>query len=244
MSTGLVPYMAGREQRLAAAIPKGLPLGATQLIRELGILASATPALAACEPEGVYRALMVLAGLGLSPMRHAYLIPHRGSATLIIRQEGLIELAARAGIRVVSGVVREGDHFEIELVEGSISHRPSLLGEGETLAAYAVASVGGARWVELLTRADIAAIRAQSEARSPSSPWQTFPGEMARKAAIKRLLKRVPLAWTEHAERLAEAVEIDHGNAIAPPEQPERLQGVDAWSQLITTKDTGNESPL
>jgi recombination protein RecT len=108
---------------------------------------------------------------------------------------GMVTLALFSGqVKDVQGnIVREHDHFEFELgTEPKLIHRPCLLPKyGDVIAAYAIAKLSsGGQMIEILLREDIAKIRAMSAAAK--GPWSQWSDEMAKKSAIRRLLKRLP----------------------------------------------------
>jgi recombination protein RecT len=102
-------------------------------------------------------------------------------------------------VSVESHIVYEGDLFEFELgTEQRIRHVPNLDRDPEKpavmRAVYAVARiVGGGVQSELMTKAEVDAIRRRSKA-SGSGPWVTDYTEMARKTAIRRLFKYLPVS--------------------------------------------------
>ncbi|UZR29037.1 recombinase RecT [Methylococcus mesophilus] len=179
------------------------------------------PKLAQCEPASVFAAIIQASQLGLEPglMGQAYLIPYGQQCQLIPGYQGLIDLVRRSGLikRIEAHVVRDGDRFTYRTgLTTVLEHEPALDGEpGDLRLAYAVAefSDGGCH-VEVMTRAQIEAIRDRSQnvqsARKwkKETPWDTDTEEMWRKTAIRRICKYLP-----KSAELATAVALDDAAA-------------------------------
>lgn len=158
--------------------------------------------LAKCRPETFYTALITAAQLGLEPSGirgEAYLVPFKGSCTLIPGWRGLIKLALRskAVAQIYSHVVREGDDFVVTLgTEVAIHHKPSMNGDPdrEIIAAYAVAKMtDGSHDVEVMDAGELARLRDFATKNGTSPAWTDWEDQMYRKAPIRRLCKRLPL---------------------------------------------------
>lgn len=172
-------------------------------------------ALQRCSAESLVGSVIQASTLGLEVgggLGHAYLIPFKGQAQLVIGYRGMMDLAYRSG-RVASiqaRVVREGDDFDYRLgTDAYIKHIPRP-DPGEITHAYAVAKLnGGGEVFEVLPKADIEAVKASSKGASRSdSPWNTHYPEMAKKSAVRRLFKYLPVSieiqravgWDEMAD--------------------------------------------
>lgn len=179
---------------------------------------SKTPALQKCTPSSLLSCVMAAAEVGLEPggvLGQFYLVPFGDVATPIIGYRGLLELARRTGeiasVRAV--VVYEKDTFKItEGIEQTIIHERYLGdgGAGQLKYAYAVAKLkDGTVHVEVMTRAQIDAIRARSRSGN-NGPWVTDYDEMAKKTVFRRLAKWLPLS----SERFQKAIERDDSDYI------------------------------
>lgn len=120
----------------------------------------------------------------------------------------MIDLARRSGqIQSIGAyVVHEADDFEYELgLHPDIHHKPSPLADrGPVTYVYAVAVLkGGGVQFEVMSRAEVEAIRKQSKAGN-SGPWVTHWEEMARKSVVRKLFKYLPVSI-----EAVRAVEID-----------------------------------
>jgi recombination protein RecT len=166
--------------------------------------------LMACKPESIRKCAIDAVSLGLVPggqLGHAYLVPFGKEATLIIGYRGMIELAKRSGVitRIEARVVYDGDFFEVDYgSEAVIIHKPTFGERGEMLGVYAIAhDVHGNQQFEVMTKDEVEHVRSKSRAKD-NGPWKTDYHEMARKTAVKRLCKYLPMTAD-----LAQAIEID-----------------------------------
>jgi recombination protein RecT len=190
---------------------------AARLMRIAVNCVAKTPDLGKCTPTSLLQSVLVAAELGLEPggaLGHLYLVPFGTVCTTIVGYRGLIELARRSGeissIRAV--VVREKDKFKFsEGIEQHIEHEPFLDGPaGDLKLAYCVIRLkDGGVVVELMTRAQVEAIRARSRS-GKSGPWATDYDEMAKKTVARRALKWAPLS----SERYYKAVETDDDDYV------------------------------
>lgn len=210
------------KKQMALALPKAL--SADRLTRIVLTECRRTPALLKCAPESFFGAVMQCAALGLEPgsaLGHCYLLPFgngkdnqgRPNAQLIIGYRGMIDLARRSGqiVSINAYAVYEKDDFTYQLgLHPDIRHVPSADADrGHLTHVYAVAQLkdGGVQF-EVMSRADIEAIRAQSKA-GKSGPWVSHYDEMAKKTVVRRLFKYLP-------------VSIEAMQAVAVDEKSER----------------------
>lgn len=205
------------QAQMAMALPKNLT--AERLTRIVMTEVRKTPALLNCNQESLFGAVLQCAQLGLEPgsaLGHCYLLPFgngkardgRPNCQLIIGYRGMIDLARRSGqIQSIGAyVVHEADDFEYELgLHPDIHHKPSPLADrGPVTYVYAVAVLkGGGVQFEVMSRAEVEAIRKQSKAGN-SGPWVTHWEEMARKSVVRKLFKYLPVSI-----EAVRAVEID-----------------------------------
>lgn len=168
-----------------------------------------TPLLTQCSLPSIMSCAIQSATLGLEPgsaLGHSYLVPYWSNknkcyeAQLIIGYKGMNELARRSGkiMSITAHVVYEKDDFEIEYGDDErIRHRPCLGGDpGKPLYVYATAKLkGGGTQRALMTFAEVEAIRKRAnEKRKGSTPWDTDWAEMAKKTAVRRLFKMLPVS--------------------------------------------------
>lgn len=184
-----------------------------RIIKLAIVAATKTPGLLSCSRLSLMQALMTSAELGLDftgTLGHAYLIPYKGQATLMIGYRGLCELAMRSGkvadIEARLVYANEPHTFEMGL-NPVLTHRPLPPSErGEIVSTYCVVSLtSGAKKVEWMWREEVDDIRDRSKA-GRDGPWVTDYGEMARKTVTRRALKWVPLT-PDIEYQIAKAVE-------------------------------------
>jgi len=180
--------------QFARALPKHLT---PERFARIAITAmSRTPKLMQCSPASVMKCLLDLSAVGLEPDgRRAYLIPYGTDATLIISYMGLVELIRRSGdvISIRAETVCEKDGFT--WTNGNVNHSVNWREDrGNIQAVYAEAVMkSGERQSAVMTLAEVNAIRDRSKSGS-SGPWKTDYAEMAKKTAVRRLSKMLPLS--------------------------------------------------
>ncbi|WP_252356488.1 recombination protein RecT, partial [Escherichia coli] len=166
------------------------------------------PALGNCDTMSFVSAIVQCSQLGLEPgsaLGHAYLLPFgnkneksgKKNVQLIIGYRGMIDLARRSGqiASLSARVVREGDEFSFEFgLDEKLIHRPGENEDAPVTHVYAVARLkdGGTQF-EVMTRKQIELVRSQSKAGN-NGPWVTHWEEMAKKTAIRRLFKYLPVS--------------------------------------------------
>lgn len=133
----------------------------------------------------------------------AYLVPYwnkkRGAreAQLIIGFRGFVLLAIQSGEvkRIDAEVVYTNDVWQYE--KGSspvVKWAPDYRDRGEPWLVYALAEMRtGAIQAVVMTVQEVQKIRSQSKAKD-SGPWVDYWDEMAKKTAVRRLAKMLPLS--------------------------------------------------
>lgn len=190
------------------------------------------------DPRLVYREVSKVAALGLlldPQLGEAYIVgtwnakKNREEPQLRVGYRGLIKLARQSGevANVYAHEVYERDFIECELgAEKRLVHKPNLFSDrGKVVGYYAVVKFkDGETDFEPMTVDQVHAIRDKSDAwrafkagKIKSTPWSTDEGEMSKKTAIKRLLKRVPQS-PELATAISYDNERDIGAAIEMPQ--------------------------
>lgn len=180
-----------------------------------------SPHLAKCKPASLAQAIMEAGRLGVEPgmLGQAYLVPYGQECTLIVGYRGLIDLARRSGgvTKIEARIVYENDHFEVEFgSDAKFSHRPDLFGDrGKPIGVYAEATYADEHATvqrEFLTVADVEKIRASSKA-GRRGPWVDHWEEMAKKTAVRRLVKYLPLS-IEDARAISDADRLEFGRVM------------------------------
>lgn len=168
-----------------------------------------------CSRESIYMALLACAVTGLEPgalKGEAFLVPFSKKAQYMAGWRGLVKQARRTReiTRCGANVVFEADEFDLDLgTANTVHHKPLLRGErGEIIGAYAIATLGADHHeIEWMDREDLEAVKRVSTARGESDAWRDWGDQMHRKAAIRRLSKRLPLG---HDYYVGLAVERAH----------------------------------
>lgn len=196
--------------QIARALPKHMD--PDRIARIALTVLRQTPALGRCNPQSFLGALMTCAQLGLEPgpLGEAYFVPYGQEVTFIPGYRGLVKLAWQSGqMKSISAhTVRERDEFEYAYgLEPVLRHKPALSDGGEVIAVYAAAVLkdGGSAFV-VLSRDDVEAIRTRSRA-GRNGPWVTDWDAMARKTAVRQLVRWLPLSSELH--NLAQAALLD-----------------------------------
>ena len=194
------------KKQIAMALPKHL--SPEKMLRVAMTSIQQNYLLLECDPKSLIGAIMEASQLGLLPdgvLGHAYLIPYWNSkkkiyeAQLQIGYRGFLELAYRSQriTKIYAQVVYEGEKYEVELgLHPKLVHIPSPPnGESrDIVATYAVVYFKDAEPdFEWLWKEEIEKVRKISKA-ADNGPWVTHYEEMAKKTAIRRLAKRLPLS--------------------------------------------------
>lgn len=226
------------KERFAMALPR-VGLTPDRFARMALTAFSRQPQLLECTRASLMGCLVQAAESGLSPSGvsgEAYLVPFRNKGVLeaqfIPGYRGLMKLARRSGeVRaIMAEVVREGDDFTYALgIDHTLRHTPRGDDDKAITHAYAYAHLkdGGFQF-SVLTRIAVDKIRDSSRASS-KGPWVTHYPEMAKKSAIKRLCKLLPISdddarlldLADREERgIAQRLNFDHstGEILDAPE--------------------------
>lgn len=229
------------EQQLQPLSPRfaqvlGQTMPVEQLIQTVVVSVERNPALLRCNRQSILQAAMSAACLGLpvdGVTGQAFLVPFGQRAQLIIGYRGYNTLAARGGITITGGVVREGDDFEFEKGSAAyVRHRP-LIGAGadrRIIAAWACANhADRPPIIEVMDIDELMAVKAKSPgAKKSDSPWNDpkvgFPA-MCEKTPKRRLARSLPLTIIQLAAKLEEALEERGKPAWITPDRGLEIDG-------------------
>lgn len=217
------------ESQFALAMPKGAE--AQQLVRDALTALRQTPALGECSPASVLGGLMTCAQLGLRPgvLGHAWLIPFKREAQLVIGYQGLVELAHRSGQikSLIARTVYEHDEFEVDYgLEDKLVHRPFMGGDkGQPIAYYAVAKFNsGGHAFYVMSHPEMVTYKNKNSKAGKYGPWVDHFESMAHKTCVRQLAK-----WMPKSTDLATAIETDESvrvdltpDAVHYPHHPEQ----------------------
>lgn len=212
-----------------ATLEKEIPSGAmsfafNDILRQLNDAAIDNPKLEKCTEDSICTAVRFAIQLGLNihgPLRQAYVVPYEINgkfyARFDIQYQGLIELLMRTGLytKVVSKVVCENDHFEVD-EEDNIIHKYSFR-RGAVIGFYAWARhINGEKYSEILSKEEMDDLEKDTRKGANMTPaWKKFYNEMGRKVVIKRLIKHLPKNDGKGLQELDKAIKIDNENHFA-----------------------------
>lgn len=211
--------------QLQVALPKQIPV--ERFERVVMTAVNMNPGLVAADRRTLFNSCMKCATDGLLPDgREAALVVFGRDVVYMpmvfgiikkLRQSG--EIASISARIVYDEEVKQG-RFNFIISDGQerLTHEPILIGErGRPVAVYATARFkDGTVQNEPLSVADVEKVRAVSRAKN-SGPWVNWWDEMARKTAIRRLSKYLPLSAEDRRllDRDEEPTEFDALKAAA-----------------------------
>jgi len=202
-------FLEQKKDLIARTLPKTIT--PDRLIGIFDMLLKSSPELSGCTEKSLIGAVIQTVQLGLTPgnIGHCYYVPfnnkqkdntYRKEIQFILGYRGMVELVNRAGKAVIlsTEVVYENDSFKYELgLSPVLKHSPTEGERGSVRGVYCVAKniVAFEKVFVYLTKEDIDKVRKASKAgNSEYSPWNNWYEEMAKKTAIKRICKLLPLA--------------------------------------------------
>jgi recombination protein RecT len=182
--------------RLANVLPDNVGLDRFKAVTITAI--ASNPSLLNADRTSLLLSCQKAAQDGLLPDgREAAFVMFKNTVQYLPMVGGIVKkLYEHAGVTWLSAqVVYEGDAFAFRLGDNEgIEHEPTLGDRGNIIATYAIAKRNnGETFREVLSIADVEKVRATSRAKD-SGPWISFFSEMAKKTAIKRLAKRLPIS--------------------------------------------------
>jgi len=193
--------------QMTPEIKKALPkhVSAERMARIAFTEIRKNPKLLDCSQASLLGAIMTSAQLGLEPgpTGQCYLIPYYNNklgsfeCQFQLGYKGMLDLFYRAevSLNLDAHEVCENDEFEFEYgLDAKLKHKPVLMNRGAVIAYYAVAHLkGGGYSFFVMNLEDVEKVRLRAKAKQ-FSPWVTDYNEMAKKTAIKRLCKYLPLS--------------------------------------------------
>lgn len=204
----------GLKKKLEEAIPQ-LQRIATKHIKpermiQLALRSVAkNPKILECTPSSVLGCVFESQSLGLEidSLGQGYIVPFKNQAQFIIGYKGLINLAQRTGkiASIHADLVRqeEIDKGNFDYAYGSeyyLRHKPLIKewdsGYKDVTAIYAYAKLNdGGFYFVVLPKSEVEKTRLRSPSgRKSESAWATDWDEMAKKTAIRKLSKYLPMS--------------------------------------------------
>lgn len=205
-------FIKMKRSTIEDALPKHI--GIERFIAMFTIVVNSNPELSKCTPASLIGALVQTTQLGLMPgiVNHCYYVPFNNKKQIngewktlrevqfILGYKGMIELVNRSREAAIlsTEVVYENDLFNYELgLNPTLKHVPVWDDRGKAIGVYCVAKnlLANEKLFIYLQKEDIEKVRGASKAKdSEYSPWSKWWEEMAKKTAIKRICKLLPLA--------------------------------------------------
>lgn len=197
---------------LAATLPKHLPQD--RMIRVVLSCLQTTPDILACAPDTIVLSVLRAASMGLEPdggpLGQGYLVPFwsgknkRKECQFIPGYRGLIKLARNSGevADVSAEVVYQRDEFKYSMgLDPTLQHvrYDGKEPPGEVTHAYSIARFrDGERKFVVMNRRELDEIRDTTASKTKEGkivgPWVEWYSEMAKKTAVRRLCKMLPLS--------------------------------------------------
>ena len=242
----LAEFLTSKSMEVAKVTPENRSVD--ELVKMAVVAATDSPKVLECSTVSIYRTLMQTCqmGLSLSPiLNEAHLIPYGNTCTLQVGYRGWIKLAKESGEvqDIYAEVACENDEFKV-----TKGLKPDLVHELATIRGipthvYAVVLFknGYARF-EVVPWSDIEKAKNLSKRGGKTNPaWAMWPEEMAKKVAIKRLVKTLPLG-----SNLARAAAIEHkanDGVFVDPEVDDIEDFIDATAEVVTNEEAVPDLP-
>jgi len=202
-------YLPSMQEQLKTALPPHVTV--EKFLRVAMTALQQNSDLLKYDRNSLFAAVVTSAQLGLLPdaqLGEAYFVPFKGKVTLVPGYRGLLKLARQGDIGYVEAeIICEND--KTLYVLGDESRFESIVNwrdRGEPVAVYAVAKYrdGGIAARVVMTKGEVDTIRGRSQAANGPA-WSDNYTEMAKKTALRRLAKLLPLSTTaNNAFRLSE----------------------------------------
>jgi recombination protein RecT len=188
--------------QLCMALPPQMPPEKFQRVAVTAV--NKNPDLLNCTRGSLYQSFMLAAQDGLLPDgREAAIVRYMNkgepTATYMPMVGGILKKIRNSGelAAITAQVIHKNDPFRYWVDDSGehLTHEPELFGDrGQIIGVYALAKTkDGAVYIEVLTKDDVEKVRAVSRAKD-SGPWVQWWDEMAKKTAIRRLSKRLPMS--------------------------------------------------
>jgi recombination protein RecT len=185
-----------RKGELRLSLPSDI--SPDMFIRAVVTAAQINPEIIACTFQSIWDACLRACRDGLLPDgQEGAIVTYKGKAGWIPMTQGLLRRARRSGQLkwITAGVVKRGEHFShyIDETGEHIKHVPGDNFAAEIESCYAMATtLDGGLFITVLPKAEADKMKAMSRATRDDAPWKTWPEEMYKKTALRRLSKFLP----------------------------------------------------
>jgi recombination protein RecT len=203
--TVLKGQLEERANEFAFALPEHIPVA--RFTRVVLTAVQNNPRLLTCDRASFFNAAMRAAQDGLLPDgREGAIVEYKtkvdGKEKLLAQwmpmYQGILKKVRNSGEFkwMTAQIVYEGDEFDhwIDQDGEHFNHKPAGISERPARAYSAVTTKSGGCFVEVMTLAQVAKVRAASRVKSEYGPWAKWFDEMAKKTAFRRLAKRLPVS--------------------------------------------------
>lgn len=212
------------------------------------------PQLAKINPAHVIQGLLKGAYLGLDFLsRECYLIPYGSSVQFQTDYRGETKFAKKYAIRpildIYAKVVREGDVFAEEIIDGQpkINFKPVPFSKADIVGAFAVVLYkDGCMEYETMSVEDINSVRNNYSKASQSKAWKYSFDEMCKKTVLRRLCKHIETDFesVEAYSSWQDGSGMDFATPIAPVNNKEEVvdvfEGIAGNVEVIEEKGEDN----
>ena len=148
--------------------------------------------------------------------KEAYLVPYGSKLEYQTSYIGEVKLRKKYSVRpikdIYADVVREGDDFAYEVVDGepTLHHKPKMFNTAKVIGAYAVCIFeDGGKQIDTMSLEELENTRSASKAKN-SPAWSKFTNEMYKKTVLRRLCKTIDIdLTTEQRTTLDEEMAIE-----------------------------------
>lgn len=220
------------KKQFAMALPPQMPV--ERFVRVAITALNKTPELVGCDRQSLYNSFMLAAQDGLLPDgREAAIVPFAGKASYMPMVGGILKKIRNSGElkSIVANVVNEGDAFRYWVDEGGehMLHEPILSDEERKVThVYALAKTkDDGVFIAVLSVREVEKVRSASKVKG-AGPWSQWWEQMAKKTAIRRLSKVLPMSTDldDLIRRDDDLYDIEHKTAEPKAEKgaPGRLQ--------------------
>lgn len=212
----LSQFLEGRRTEIVKILPPQLSV---ERVIKTAIMASMeNPDIGQkCTAISIYRSVVQASLMGLtvgSGFNEGYFIRYGNSCTFRASYLGWSKVAQRSdGVDLIrASVVYAGDEFEMSEQPPVLLHKPARASnrgelEGAVAVAYTLRQTPDGRTQHLLydfafvDASELAMAKAQADKGKESSAWRSWPNEMRKKVAVRRLCKWLPR--NEQLDRLS-----------------------------------------
>jgi recombination protein RecT len=205
-------FFESRKAEIAKVLPRHVTVD--RLIGVMSFMIKSNADIANASVNSLIAAVIQTCQLGLEPgsLGHVYYVPFNNrkpdgtvvkEIQFILGYKGIVELLNNAGKAVLLSTecVYSNDNFRYALGLNSIlEHQPCYSDRGEFVGVYAIAKnlVANEKVFVYLSKEEVMKVMKSSKASgSKYSPWNTWFEEMAKKTAVRRLCKLLPLSVQE-----------------------------------------------